>query len=46
MKMKSKLALIAITCSVAVSILIPTTQPVPPETPPVIMTTNGHGMGS
>ena len=45
--MKSKLALIAITCSVAVSILFPATQPVPPETtPPVIMTTNGHGMGS
>lgn len=45
--MKSKLALIAITCGVAMSILFPATQPVPPEsTPPVIMTTNGHGMGS
>ncbi|MEC0126279.1 hypothetical protein [Paenibacillus pabuli] len=45
--MKIKLALLIFACSIAVGVIIPTTQPIPVEIDhPAIMTTNGHGMGS
>ncbi|MDQ0659935.1 hypothetical protein ACMX2M_27500 [Paenibacillus polymyxa] len=45
--MKMKLAVLIVTCSIAVGVVVPITQPIPVEKDrPVIMTTNGHGMGS
>jgi len=45
--MKTKLAILIVTCSITVGVVSPTTQPTPVEKDrPVIVTINGHGTGS